>query len=304
MADGIGVLVEVVAKAIAGDEDGDRTAQALLGTELIGTTAGKGGHRGLERGVVGNHLTEAATGADGLIADNLGGVDTGGAIELEPGLKGGFGEACTDPRLALVGQLKRCGDTVVLKFLKGAATYAPYIGQREDGKGFTALGIGIDHADAAIAGVLLGKLAAYLGQGLGTGNAYTDGDIGVETDLIGHTAHEVFELEIALVAVEIAEALVDGVVLGALNRLAKDIDHTLAHGCIELHIGGEEGDMMGIDNGADLEDGIATTEAQGLGLGGEGHNAAIVAGKDADGLVAEAGMEDLLDRAEEAIAID
>ena len=63
-------------------------------------------------------------------------------------------------------------------------------------------------------------------------------------------------------------------------------------------------DVIGIDDGLDLEQRVATMQANGLCLRCQRHDAAVVARQDADGLSIQAWVEDLLDRAEEAVAIN
>ena len=105
------------------------------------------------------------------------------------------------------------------------------------------------------------------------------------------------------IALEVAEALIDAIVLYVMDGLAEDAGHSLAHGGIELHIGGEDGDSMLADNILHLEDGIATMKTEFLGFGCECNNASVVVRENTDGLTFQSGMKHLFHRTEEAVAI-
>ena len=88
----------------------------------------------------------------------------------------------------------------------------------------------------------------------------------------------------AFVAAEVKKRLVYAVVFDMLNALAQQAYNALAHGCIELHVGGKELNVVTTHNVLNLENGVATMKPTRLGFGCERHYAAVVAGEHTDRL--------------------
>ena len=154
-----------------------------------------------------------------------------------------------------------------------------------------------------VAAILLGKLAAHLGEGLGGGYAYAHGYVGPQAYAPGYVAHHLRQVVVALISSEVAEALVDAVVLDAHDALPQYVGHPLAHGGVELHVGREHPDLVALHDVAHLEERVAAAQSHSLGFGRERHDAAVVARQHAHGSSLESRVEHLLYRTEEAVAI-
>ena len=177
-ADGrVSVLGQVFPEPIATDENGDGACSCVLTSKLVGTTAGERGYGCLEGRQVGYHLAKASAGADGLVLHHLRCIDARDAVQLHPRLYAWLMEMGADPRFALAGKLKGCGDAEVVQLAQGLSADAPYICQIEKGKSLYPFLLAVYHANATIALVFLSELVGYLGQRLGRCNAYAHGDV-------------------------------------------------------------------------------------------------------------------------------
>ena len=106
-----------------------------------------------------------------------------------------------------------------------------------------------------------------------------------------------------LVALKVAEAFIDTVVLYMVYGFAEDVGHSLAHSGIELHIGRKDGNTMLAYNILHLKNGIATVESEFLGFRGECDNTSIVVRENTDGFTLQSGMKYFFYRTEETITI-
>ena len=128
-----------------------------------------------------------------------------------------------------------------------------------------------------IALIFLGKLATHLGKRFRGSNAHAHRNIRPELDFRRHLTHHLHQVEVSLIAIQVTEALVDAIVLHMLDRLAQDIGHSLAHGGIEIHIGGEHRHTIPFHDVPYLEDRIATMQPYRLGFGSERNDATVIA---------------------------
>ena len=207
------------------------------------------------------------------------------------------------PRLVLVCQLQRRVYAVIVEPLQRTASYPPHVGEVEELQRAAPLVVAVYAAHAVVAAILLGKLAAHLGEGLGGGYAHAHGYVGPQAYAPGYVAHHLRQVVVALISSEVAEALVDAVVLDAHDALPQYVGHPLAHGGVELHVGREHSDLVALHDVAHLEERVAAAQSHGLGFGRERHDAAVVARQHAHGSSLESWVEHLLYRTEEAVAI-
>ena len=105
------------------------------------------------------------------------------------------------------------------------------------------------------------------------------------------------------IALKVAKAFVDAVVLYMMDGFAEDVGHSLAHSGIKLHIRRKDGDTMPAYNILHLKNGIATVESEFLGFGGECDNTSVIVRENTDGLTLQTGMKHFFYRTEETIAI-
>ena len=208
-------------------------------------------------------------------------------------------EMTPHPRLTLLGKLQGRVYAEVLQLFQRPAPYTPHVGEFEEFESLPALLLRVYQAHPLVALVLLGKLGPHLGQCLAGGYAHTDGDVGPEADALTHLTHELHQVMVCLVAMQVAEGLIDGVVLHMQDRPAQDACHPPAHGGIELHVGGEDLHAVAVDDVLHLEDRVTAVQSHGLGFRGECHDAAIVVRENTDGFAFQSGMEYLFHGTEE-----
>ena len=152
-------------------------------------------------------------------------------------------------------------DAEVFEFGKCLSADAPHIVKGKEREGLASLLVGVYHAHAPVAPVLLGKLAAHLCQRLCRGNAHAHGNVGVEQYLVLQFAHHLHEVEMLLVALQITETLVDAVLFHMAYALSHDADDALAHGGIEHHVCGEHIHLIIFYDVLYLEDGVAPVQS-------------------------------------------
>ena len=107
----------------------------------------------------------------------------------------------------------------------------------------------------------------------------------------------------AFIALKVAKAFVDAVVLYMMDGFAEDVGHSLAHSGIELHVSRKDGDTILAYNIMHLKNGIATVESEFLSFRGECDNTSVVVRKNTDGFTLQSGMKYFFYRSEETIAI-
>ena len=299
----VAILRQVLAEAVAAGEDRHAPRCRVLPAQGAAAAGCEGGNRSLEVFLGRNHIAEATAGGDGLPPYQLRSVDAGMPVQLQPGLVARFMEIFHHPLAAFVRELQGRGHPEGGELREGAGPYSPYIRKLEQGEGLAPLLVAVYHTYAAVAFVLLRELACDLGERLGLGNAHAHRDIGPESYLPHHPAHQLHEVTALPVAVQVEELFVYRIALRALDGTPHYALHPLGHRRVEHQVSGKYGYAVPLDDVLHLEERVAAPQPQRLGFGGEGHYVAVIAGEHAYGLALEPRVKGPLDGGEEGIAV-
>lgn len=303
----VAVLLQVVAVAVGGEEDGDGLADAVLSAQVGGGGGGELPHGLLDVLAPLGHAGKGAALHDGALRGRAVKVYAGDSTEFAPGAQPGNGEEGFDGVLVAVGEVLGSGDALFHKFQAVLAPDAPHVGNAEHGEGFVAF-VGREDADAFVAAVVLGVVGGHFGKGVGLGTAAADGDVRGGGDVVLDHLHVATHL-VGLLDGQGTEELVDGI----LHKVEDDL--LLLHGihnlagdaAVLLMVCGTDGDIVQTQQVAHFEEGNAALQAKGFGLGGEGKNnpsARLISVGHNDGLSFQPRTGGHLARGEVGVAID
>lgn len=307
------VLPVFLAEGAGADEGHELAGLAVLFAQFFGGAAGEFGD-GFDQVIeFGHGLTEGSCAGDLLfVGRNVVEREAGGAVEFAHGLGQDDGPAALHGDRVGVGQVEGGADADLVELDGQSAAHAPDLAHVGGGQQFLVCGavqIGpladLGEFGGVAAGFALGAfgdVVGQLGQGLGGGDAdaVRDADpfLDARADLAGA------QREVAGDAVQVDKAFVDAVDLLPVAQACGQAHHAVAHVAVQLKVG-REGDEAGLlFQVADLEEGRAHLDAQGLGFVAAGDGAAVVVGQDHDRAAVQAGLKDALAARVEVVAVE
>jgi hypothetical protein len=145
-----------------------------------------------------------------------------------------------------------------------------------------------------------GQFVGEFGQDFGGGKTNADGDAGVALDGGADVATQRCPVGFGS---EAEKGFVDGIDFEGRGEVAQRGHHPAAHVAIKGVVGAEGVDA-GFEFGAGQVPDFTHSDAASLGFGGAGNDAAVVVGKDNDGLAFQLGLENAFAGAVERVAIN
>ena len=296
-------LREVFLEAVCDGKDDHLPDEGVLGTELVDSLTSEGGDLLRELLEDLHIMGEAAGDTDGLLGlDHVLEFDAGDPPELLPCPEAREMEKCPDGGLGKLRKVPGRDDAHLRDLSHGTPADAPDILRRELPKDLLDILGPIHVATTVEFGVFLAELGGNLGEGLRRGNTDGDRDGGLLPAVTGDTLCQCIEIH-PLHSGKVQETLVDGVGLDGRGVGSKDLLNPSGHIPVEGEIGTEDGDVVCLYKGLQLEVGVTHLDAEGLRLVRSGHSASVVVGEHDDRPSVEFWTEDPFAGGEKVVAV-
>ena len=307
------VLPVFLAEGAGADEGHELAGLAVLFAQLFSGAAGEFGN-GFDQLMQLSHGLAEGSRTRNLLFVGRDVVDrqAGGAVEFSDGLGQDDGPAALHGDRVRSGQVEGGADAHLVQLGRQSAAHAPDVANFGGGQQFLVCGTvqfrplaDLGEFGGVAAGFALrtfGDVVGQLGQGLGRGDADAGRDADPAVDACADLAGA--QGQVAGDALQVDKAFVNGVDLLPVAEAGGQAHHAVAHVAVELEVG-REGDEAGLlFQVADLEEGRAHLDAQGLGFVAAGNRAAVVVGQDHDRAAVQAWLEDALATRIEVVAVE
>ncbi len=272
--------------------------------QLLRCAADVGGDGFAQAGQGGDRFAEGARNGDALFGRRaVVERQAGDAAQFMYSAQSDDAEPGADPPIIRLAQGARSDDAATGELFGDGRPDPPDAVNRNAVQQPVPVRLGREVEDAVVGVTLLGQMVGEFGQRFRFGDADGDGQAGPAHDR-GADLAPVGGEAAPFKSCEVEEGFVDRIDFQVRGELCQGIHDALGHIAIERKIGGEDAHAAGADEVTDLIDGHAAADAEGLGLAGEGDDAAVIVGEDDDGTARERGVEDPLAGGEEAVAVD